>query len=77
MFSIRKGSWKYIEGSGSGGWSKDESDSKDWPTQLYDLVNDPTENRNLWKDKPEIAAELKTLLARQRTAGYTREGAEK
>lgn len=77
MFSIRKGPWKYIEGAGSGGWSKDQSATKEWPAQLYDLVNDPAETRNLWKKKPEIAVELKELLAQQRAVGYTRPGAKK
>ncbi|WP_373511392.1 arylsulfatase [Persicitalea sp.] len=77
MFSIRKGKWKYVEGSGSGGWSKDESPTKNLSAQLYDMENDPAETRNLLKQNPKIATELKVLLTQQREAGYTRPGAKK
>ena len=77
MFSIRRGQWKYVEGSGSGGWSKDESVTKEWPAQLYNLANDPAETRNLLEAEPKIAAELKELLVRQRSVGFTRPGAQK
>ncbi len=77
MFSIRRGQWKYVEGSGSGGWSKDDSPTKEWTAQLYDLDKDPGETRNLLKAEPEVAKELSELLVRQRTDGYTRPGAKR
>ena len=77
MFSLRKGKWKYVEGAGSGGWSKDDSPTGKLPAQLYDLEKDPSETRNLLEQEPEIAQELKVLLARQKAAGHTREGAGK
>jgi arylsulfatase A len=75
MFAIRKGKWKYVEGQGSGGWSKDESPDKDLTAQLYDLENDPRETQNLLLQKPEIVKELKTLVLAQQDNGFTREGA--
>lgn len=76
MFAIRKGKWKYIDGQGSGGWSKDESATKDLPAQLYDLENDPRETTNLVNNQSKIAADLKALLAKQQAQGYTRPGAK-
>ncbi|WP_229214948.1 sulfatase family protein [Dyadobacter bucti] len=77
MFAIRKGRWKYVEGQGSGGWSRDESATKELTAQLYDIENDPRETQNLVQQKPEIARELKTLLLAQQDSGFTREGAVK
>ncbi len=75
MFSIRQGNWKYIEGQGSGGWSTDESTTKELTSQLYDLEADPSETINLIKQKPKLANELKERLVRQQELGYTRAGA--
>lgn len=75
MFSIRQGKWKYIEGQGSGGWSKDESATKNLPAQLYDMQADPGETRNIVQQNPTIARKLKALLVKQKKDGYTRKGA--
>ncbi|WP_373331413.1 sulfatase family protein [Salmonirosea aquatica] len=75
MFSIRQGKWKYVAGQGSGGWSKDESATKDLPEQLYDLEADPGETRNVIQANPAIAQQLKALLEKQKKQGYTRKGA--
>ena len=77
MFSIRKGQWKYIEGQGSGGWSLDESPTRALSAQLYDMETDPGETRNIIREKPAIAQELKTLLEKQKKDGYTRKGASR
>ncbi len=47
MFALRQGKWKFVDGEGSGGWSKlAEEDS--FPGQLYDMKNDPSEkNKSL------------------------------
>lgn len=77
MFAIRKGKWKYIEGQGSGGWSKDESATKNLTAQLYNMEADPRETTNLVEQQPKIAAELKALLTRQREQGFSRPMAKK
>jgi arylsulfatase A-like enzyme len=76
VFSIRRGSWKLIlDTKGSGGWAppidleylKIYSGEVKRPLpgtvgQLYDLSNDPGENRNLWDSRPEIVRDLASLL---------------
>ena len=76
MFSIRQGPWKYIEGKGSGGWSKDESATQDLSAQLYNMETDPGETRNVVQQNPALAQRLKTVLEKQQMAGYTRKGAK-
>jgi arylsulfatase A-like enzyme len=65
MFAIRQGSWKFIDGLGSGGFSAPVSEAPvaTGPRgQLYDLADDPSENRNLYLDHPGKAQQLKHLL---------------
>ncbi|TDN95905.1 sulfatase family protein [Sunxiuqinia elliptica] len=57
--SVRQGEWKLILDSGSGGWTKGESDQE---IQLYNLTTDPGETTNLVLEYPEKAEEMKTLL---------------
>ncbi len=63
-FAIRKDQWKLVECRGSGGWSLKEADvPEEAPLmQLYDMVNDPGEQHNMFDEKPEIVAKLQTLL---------------
>ncbi|MEO0476106.1 MAG: sulfatase-like hydrolase/transferase, partial [Planctomycetota bacterium] len=75
MFAIRKGDWKLVLGLGSGGFTKiDTKAEKDAGIkgQLYNLKDDPEETTNLWKDKPEIVAELTTLLEKYKADGRSR-----
>ncbi len=54
-FSIRIGSWKYVETRGSGGFSTPKSvkPKPGEPTgQLYDLATDPYETKNVFADYP-------------------------
>ena len=67
MFAIRQGPWKYIDGRGSGGWTKGGDDGPEG--QLYDLENDPAETTNLYEAHPEIVARLGALLARYKDSG--------
>ncbi|HWB03211.1 MAG TPA: arylsulfatase [Verrucomicrobiales bacterium] len=60
LFAIRKGDWKYIDGPGSGGWSKDPPVTT--PGQLYNLADDSGEEQNLYARAPEKVAELQALL---------------
>lgn len=67
-FAIRKGDWKLILCSGSGGWSYPtlqdiKKENLDLPEmQLYNLKEDIGETQNLIAEYPEKAAELKTAL---------------
>ncbi|HKL22492.1 MAG TPA: arylsulfatase, partial [Tichowtungia sp.] len=66
-FSIRRGTWKFVDAPHSGGWSdprpKNEKDWKDLPpVQLYDLESDPGETTNMQDQYPEVVAELSALL---------------
>jgi len=63
--TVRKGKWKYIDGLGSGGFSKPKKvkPQPGEPTaQLYDLQSDIGETKNVFADHPEIIAELKSEL---------------
>lgn len=57
--SIRSGEWKLILASGSGGWSGGDSGE---PVQLYNLVDDIGETKNLASAQPERVAVMKALL---------------
>jgi arylsulfatase A-like enzyme len=67
-FAIRQGRWKLALCSGSGGWGspKDAAAREQGlpDHQLYDLVADPGETRNLYLEHPEVAEALKALLQR-------------
>ncbi len=72
-FAIRKGKWKLIFCSGSGGWTdpKDSDATKlEWPEiQLYDMETDIAEENNVSAKNPEIVEELTQLLT-----GYIENG---
>lgn len=48
--SVRRGTWKYI-------WASER------PHELYDLAADPAESRNALGEQPDVAGELRALLA--------------
>jgi arylsulfatase A-like enzyme/lysophospholipase L1-like esterase len=58
--AVRLGSWKYIAGPGSGGWSKGGDDGQ--PVQLYDLAADHGETNNLAVKEPQRVARMQELL---------------
>ena len=61
--AVRAGRWKlHIEPAGP---------IPDTPDQLFDLVSDPGESRNLIADKPEVVARLRGLV-REYEAGWAR-----
>jgi len=79
-FAIRQGDWKLILWPGSGGWSypKTARDMKDLPGfQLYNLKNDPAEEKNLVNDNPAKAKELQELLTRYILMGRSTPGEPK
>jgi arylsulfatase A len=75
MLSIRSGSWKLIEGLGSGGFSQPrqlEPEPGGATGQLYHLDDDPAETMNLWLEQPGIRDPLLAELNQIRTAGRSR-----
>lgn len=75
MFSIRTGKWKLELGLGSGGFTKPArvEATPGGPTgQLYNIVADPAESKNLWLERPDIVKSLTALLEKQQSQGYTR-----
>jgi arylsulfatase A-like enzyme len=69
LFAIRKGSWKLVEGLGSGGFTppRKADPAPGGPRgQLYDLASDPGETRNLYLERPDLVEELGRLLAETR-----------
>ena len=66
-FSIRSGRWKLCFCPGSGGWStpRGQKQAKKLelpPFQLYDMWEDPSEEKNLAVEMPEKVIELTTLF---------------
>jgi len=68
---LRLGDWKYIAGSGSGGWTPGESDQ---PVQLYNLAIDPAETRNLASKEPGRLEQMKNLLEKLIVEGRSTPG---
>jgi arylsulfatase A-like enzyme len=74
QFAIRKGRWKLVQCRGSGGWSLPEKDvaADAPPMQIYDMQTDPSEQQNLYNDRPAVVEELLDVVRRiregQRTA---------
>ena len=62
MLAIRRGSWKLIDGKGSGGFTQVDTSAADPPRQLYNLTRDPTEQVNLYEAQPDTAAALLAAL---------------
>jgi len=62
FLALRAGKYKFMEKSGSGGFSKGTTNKDDPPAQLYDLENDLAETQNLYRKMPEKAKELESLL---------------
>jgi arylsulfatase A len=74
-FAIRQGAWKLATALGSHGFSVPR-DIKPKPGeakgQLYNLDDDPREQKNLWLEKPEMVARLTALLDRYKREGRSR-----
>jgi arylsulfatase A-like enzyme len=71
LFSVRRGTWKLIFGPGSGGWSKG---SDEQPAQLFNLADDLGETRNMYNTRPEVVAELTSLMERLVNSGRSTPG---
>lgn len=74
-FGIRQGPWKLAMARGSHGFSNPRN-IKPKPGeakgQLYNLDDDPREQKNLWLEKPEIVARLTGLLDKYKNEGRSR-----
>jgi len=69
MFSVRDGDWKFIDGLGSGGFTKPKwiDPVPGGPSgQLFNLAKDPQESENLYLKHPEIVARMRALLEEKR-----------
>ena len=65
VFAVRQGDWKLIlDTLGSGGWPppRGERPVPGSPGQLYDLREDPGEERNLWAERPDVVNEMAALV---------------
>ena len=71
-FAIRVGRWKLILGKGSGGFTRYKPPADAPPGQLFDLIADPAEKRNLYAAKPDVVERLGERLKRIRAAGTSR-----
>jgi arylsulfatase A-like enzyme len=71
MFAIRQGKWKLILGRGSGGLSG-RGKKTDPPVQLYDMVEDESEKRNVCAEHPEVVERLTKLLEEYKMKGRSR-----
>lgn len=78
FFAIRKGQWKLIMCSHSGGNGKPKEESAEAkvlpPIQLYDLKNDIAETKNVYTEHPEIVKELTALLTKHVQDGRSTKG---
>jgi len=76
FFAVRQGRWKLILCRGSGGNRYEQGpnavkpDSP--PGQLYDMVEDYCETRNLHEQHPEIVEQLTVLLEKYKNQGHSR-----
>jgi arylsulfatase A len=70
-FAIRSGPWKYIEGKACPTLKK-VSRRDELAPRLYNLKDDPSEQKNLLREYPNIANGLVDLLNAQRNSGRSR-----
>lgn len=75
VFALRHEDWKAIfETRTSGGWAPPAGAAPEpfAPGQLYNLREDPGEERNLWDEQPERVADLAQRLMSLRHSGRSR-----
>lgn len=71
-FAIRSGAWKYIEGKASPTLKKKIPRRDELVTALYNLQDDPSEQKNLLSERPEVVKRLAGQLEKQRNSGRSR-----
>jgi arylsulfatase A len=75
LFVVRQGEWKLILGLGSGGFSKPETiqpKEGEAPGQLFNLKEDPSEEKNLYLQFPGKVEELTRILKKFQESGRSR-----
>lgn len=79
FFAIRKGQWKLVMCSHSGGNSFPKENSEEAKTlpkvQLYDMANDIAETQNVQDKHPKIVEELTSLITKYIEDGRSTKGA--
>ena len=65
--AIRRGPWKYLDHSGSGGNHYDQGELK----RFHIPDTDPGETKNIHVERPDIARELKALLEASKAQGHS------
>jgi arylsulfatase A-like enzyme len=74
-FAMRQGPWKLALALGSRGFSEPRDivpKPGEAEGQLYNLEDDPGEQRNLWLQNPQIVARLTALLNKYQNEGRSR-----
>lgn len=61
-FAIRRGAWKLVLGSGSGGRQQPKGKRFEKPYHLYNLAEDPGETKNVIEEKADVAKEMEEEL---------------
>lgn len=69
MFGFRQGDWIYVDGKGSGGWTKGNDGER---VQLYNLKEDLAQTKNVHKTFPEKVKSMKALLEKQKKQGFSK-----
>jgi arylsulfatase A-like enzyme len=69
IFSFRKGDWKIIFGTGSGGFSDPAGTASNDSGQLYNVRGDVSERNNLWSQYPEVVMQMKEEFYRHKNYG--------
>ena len=62
MFALRDGRWKLVFGDGHGGAGRRTGGPFGRPWQLFDLEQDPREDRNVAGENPEVMARMEAAL---------------
>ncbi|MCP3932479.1 MAG: sulfatase-like hydrolase/transferase [Bacteroidetes bacterium] len=76
FFVVRQENWKLIERRGSGGFSPPalyEPKPGEAAGQLYNLQEDPSETNNLYSKYPDVVKSLKSVLAKYKSTGRSRD----
>lgn len=76
-FAYREGKWKLLLAKGSGGWtSPRERQVKEGAPigQLYDMLTDPGETKNLYQTQPEVVKRLLANLTKYVESGRSTDG---
>lgn len=72
MFAIRDGDWKLVLGNGSGGRERPSGKRFDRPWQLFNLSDDLSERKDVYRENPEIAQTLELKALEIMSNGWSR-----